>query len=73
MYFDGDMVVSVDMNISRTTGTINVEFGRDYQWPSRYGNGFIGEVRTFRKALTDDQIRVLSNLFRGELRKPPSL
>jgi hypothetical protein len=35
--------------------------------------GYIGEVRILRKPLTDAQIQVLYNLFRGELRKPPSL
>jgi len=37
-----------------------------------YYEGYVGEVRFFLKALTDEQIAFLSTLFRGERRSPPT-
>jgi hypothetical protein len=56
---------------SLSSPTRNFEIGRSCD--SYYFNGLIGVVHIFRKALTSQQIQVLANLFRGELRKPPSL
>ncbi|MCS7387223.1 MAG: LamG domain-containing protein [archaeon GB-1867-005] len=35
-------------------------------------NGYIGEVLIFNKELTAEQLSFLHNLFRGEMRKPPT-
>jgi hypothetical protein len=72
LYYNGNLIASKTFTRKpvSTTGAVTIGSTRANSEPF---NGLIGEVRIFRKALSDAQIQVLYNLFRGELRKPPSI
>jgi hypothetical protein len=59
MYFDGQKVVDTGLSITRTVGTINVEFGHDYGFADRYGNGSIANVQIYNTALSQQEIQYL--------------
>jgi hypothetical protein len=60
-------------SITGTTNALRIGARNAPSSPTSLWNGLIGQVLVLRKPLTDAQIQVLYNLFRGELRKPPSL
>ena len=53
--FNGQIVVSKIIDISRTTGTITVNFGKDTTIGA-YGKGAIDEIEIYRAALSDQEI-----------------
>ena len=53
--FNGQIVVSKIIDISRTTGTITVNFGKDTTIVA-YGKGAIDEIEIYRAALSDQEI-----------------
>ena len=55
LIFDGQIVVSKIIDISRTTGTITVNFGRD-TGTVVYGNGAIDEVEIYNIPLSEQEI-----------------
>jgi hypothetical protein len=55
---DGQLTQS-DLDIVRTSGTIDPEIGRDYGYTNRYGNGTIDEVQIYNRSLSADEIKEL--------------
>jgi hypothetical protein len=68
-YADGQLVGSYQGTAGYANNSYPLLIGKS----DNYWKGLIGQAQLFRKALADAQIQVLANLFRGELRKPPSL
>ena len=70
-----DIIVNGSVNNTRSvSGTIQRQSGGLYlgKWGGEIFKGYIGEVLMFSRYLPDDQIKFFANIFRGELRKPPS-
>ena len=55
LIFDGQIVIRKTIDITRTTGTISVFFGKDSA-PIVYGKGAIDEVEIYNTALSDQEI-----------------
>jgi hypothetical protein len=70
IYVNGELKNTTSCTIPIPTNNRPLMVGKRYDGGNF--NGLIGEVRIFRKALTAEQISALYNLFRGELRKPPT-
>jgi len=70
MSFNGGAKTFREFTKTRKIGTYRLTLGC---WNTKTGfeKVKLGEVLIFRKALTNEQISFLYNLFRGELRKPP--
>jgi hypothetical protein len=56
---------------SPLTGQYGTKIGYHKPW-GYYYKGYIGQVLIFKEQLSLEYIKVFCNMFRGELRKPPS-
>lgn len=63
LIFDGQIVVTQSTSMTRTSGNINIEFGRDYEITTRYGNGLVDEVLVYNQVLSAEEIKRIYNAY----------